>query len=135
MEEKLVRTLDLENGLQLKLFDASRKLIGDRWLVSLIARMEVPVTEALKKNNRQSEGNIDDIKDMLGNSVMYEQKREKMFVDTADKESVFKGLCDMFLDSAVNYLSKEIFPEQYILKTYQKAVKKTAVSNAVRDKG
>jgi len=39
MEEKLIKTLDLKNGLQLKIFNASRNLVGDRWLVSLIARM------------------------------------------------------------------------------------------------
>ena len=53
--------------------------------------------------------NIDEIKDMLGDSVLFEKKREKIFVDTAEKETVFKELCDMFLNSSLNYLSKESF--------------------------
>ena len=68
--------------------------------------------------------NIDEIKDMLGDSVLYEKKREKIFVDKTEKETVFKELCDMFLNSSLNYLSKNAFPKQYILKTYKEEVKK-----------
>jgi predicted chitinase len=135
MKEKLIKTLDLENGLQLNVYDASRKLVGDRWLVSMIVRMDVPVTEALKKNSSESTENIDEIKDMLGDSVMFEKKREKIFIDKAKKETAFKELCDMFLNSSLKYLSKEIFPKQYILKTYKKEVKKISLLNASRDKG
>jgi hypothetical protein len=135
MKEKLIKTLDLENGLQLNVYDASRKLVGDRWLVSLIVRMDVPVTEALKKNSRESIENIDEIKDMLGESVLFEKKREKIFVDTAEKEMVFRELCDMFLNSSLNYLSKEIFPKQYVLKTYREEMKKKSLLNARKNIG
>jgi len=135
MKEKLIKTLDLGNGLQLNVYDASRKLVGDRWLVSLIVRMDVPVTEALKKNSRESVENIDEIKDMLGESVLFEKKREKIFVDTAEKEMVFKGLCDMFLNSSMKYLSKGIFPKQYVLKMYKEEMKKKSLLNARKNIG
>lgn len=135
MKEKLIKTIDLENGLQLNVYDASRKLVGDRWLVSLVVRMDVPVTEALKKNGRQPMENVDEIKDVLGDSVLFEKIREKIFVDTAAKETVFKELCDMFLNSSLNYLSKEIFPKQYILKTYKEEVKKKSLLNASKNIG
>jgi hypothetical protein len=135
MKEKLIKTLDLENGLQLNIYDVSRKLVGDRWLVSLIVRMDVPVTETLQKDSRQPIVNINEIKDILGDSVLFEKKREKIFIDTAEKETVFKELCDMFLNSSLNYLSKDIFPKQYVLKTYKEEVKKISLSNAGRGKG
>ena len=135
MKEKLIKTLDLENGLKLNVYDASRKLVGDRWLVSLIIRMDVPVVGALKKNNRESMENIDEIKDILGNSVLFEKKREKIFVDTRKKEIVFKELYDTFLNSALNYLSKEIFPKQYVLKMYKEEMKKKSLLNSSRNSG
>lgn len=127
MKEDLIKTLDLENGLQLNVYDASRKLVGDRWLVSLIVRMDVPVTEVLRKNSRQTIESINEIKGMLGDSVLFEQKRERIFVDTAEKETVLKELCDMFLNSSLNYLSKDIFPKQYILKKYEEEIKKKSL--------
>lgn len=127
MKEELVKTLELKNGLQLNVYDASRKLVGDRWLVSLIVRMDVPVTEALKKSSREPMKRIKEIKDMLGDSVLYEQKRERIFVNSSEKEIVFKELSDMFLNSALNYLSKDIFPKQYILKKYEEKIKKRSL--------
>ncbi|MGA9177505.1 MAG: hypothetical protein WBZ05_09695 [Desulfobacterales bacterium] len=135
MKEKLIKTLDLENGLQLNIYDASRMLVGDRWLVSLIVRMDVPVTETLKKDSRQPIIKINEIRDILGDSVLFEKKREKIFIDTAEKETAFKELCDMFLNSSLNYLSKDIFPKQYVLKTYEKEVKRISSLNAGRGKG
>ena len=135
MKEKLIKTLDLENGLQLNMYDASRKLVGDRWLVSLIIRMDVPVAEALKENSRESIENILEIKDVLGDSVLFEKKREKIFVDTHKKEIVLKKLCDTFLNSSLNYLSKEIFPKQYILKMYKEEMKKKSLLNSSKNSG
>lgn len=135
MKEKLIKTLNLENGLQLNVYDASRKLVGDRWLVSLIIRMDVPVAGALKKNNRESMEHIDEINDMLGDSVLFEKKREKIFVDTSEKDIVFKELYDTFLNSSLNYLSKEIFPKQYILKIYKEEMKKKSLLNSSRNSG
>lgn len=127
MKEELVKTLELKNGLQLNVYDASRKLVGDRWLVSLIVRMDVPVTEALRIDSREPMKRMNEIKNMLGDSVLYEQKRERIFVDSAERETVFKELCDMFLNSTLNYLSKDIFPEQYVLKKFEEKIKKRSL--------
>ena len=54
MKEKLIKTMDLENGMQLNFYDASRKIAGDRWQISLVVRMEIPVTEVLIKDPDQS---------------------------------------------------------------------------------
>ena len=88
-----------------------------------------------KNRIKSYEENVDEIKDVLGDSVLFEKIREKIFVDTAAKETVFKELCDMFLNSSLNYLSKEIFPKQYILKTYKEEVKKKSLLNASKNIG
>jgi hypothetical protein len=130
MKETLVKTLDLKNGLQLKIYDASRKLVGDRWLVSLIARMEIPVTEVSERNDPQPTENVNELKDVLGERVMFEQKREKIFVDTEEKDSVFKEAYDIFLGSSLDYLSRERFPKQFILKKYKEKIKKASLFRA-----
>jgi hypothetical protein len=135
MEEKLIKTLDLKNGLQLKIFDASRNLVGDRWLVSLIARMEIPVTKVLQRSDPLPKKNLNDINDVLGESVMFEQKREKNFVDISEIESVFKGMCDIFLGSSLDYLSRETFPKRYILKKYKEQIKKASWFMADKNTG
>jgi hypothetical protein len=128
MKEKLVKTLDLKNGLQLKIYDASRNLVGDRWLVCLIARMEVPVAKVLEKDDPKPEANPNEIRDLLGDRVIFEQKRERIFVDIKEKETVFKEVYDMFLGSTLEYLAKETFPKHCILKKYKEQIKKASLS-------
>ena len=127
MKEKLIKTLELKTGLQLKIYDASRTMAGDRWLVSLIARMEIPVTKVLEKNDSHPKENANEIKDVLGERVIFEQKRDRIFVDIKEKDSVFKEMHDLFLGSSKDYLSRETFPKQFILKTYKEKMKKASL--------
>ena len=62
MQSKLIKTIDLENRMQLNLYDGSKKLAGDRWLVSLIIRMEIPVNEVLTDGSQQGLESVNEIK-------------------------------------------------------------------------
>jgi len=126
MKEKLVKTIDLKNGIQLKIFDGSRKVAGDRWMINLVARMDIPVMETLVKNGRESSESIDEIQTMIGEKVSFEQKRERIFIDESEKESVFKEMVDIFLNHTLRYLSREAFPKQYVMKKYREKVKQTS---------
>ena len=50
MKLQLIKTIDLENSMQLNIFDGSRKLAGDRCLVTMVARIEIPLSEELMKD-------------------------------------------------------------------------------------
>ena len=124
MKDNLIKTIDLENGLKLKLFDASRKLIGDRWLVSLIARIEMPINELLLKKDVSTLLNVDEVRKALGEKLLFEQKREKIFIDDKEKNEVMKGMQDLFLSSSLSYFSHSDFPQKYILKKFNEKIKK-----------
>ena len=59
---------------------------------------------------------------MLGEKVLFEQKRERIFVNESEKETALKELYDTFLDNTLQYLSKEAFPKQYLLKKFKEKV-------------
>ena len=124
MKEKLIKTIDLENGMKLNFYDGSRKMAGDRWLVSLIIRMEIPVTEVSMNEGSESTKSVDEIKNVLGEKILFEQKRERIFVNETEKQAAIEELCDFFLDSTLGYLSSKAFPKQYVLKKYREKVEK-----------
>ena len=124
MEEKLIKTMDLENGMQLNFYDASRKLAGDRWLISLVVRMEIPVTEVLTKDPAHSVESVNEIVSVLGENVLFEQIRKRNFIDETRKAEMFKELYDTFVNSTFVYLSNEAFPGKYITRKYREAVEK-----------
>ncbi len=124
MEEELIKTIDLENGLELKLFDASRKLAGDRWLVSLIARIEISTSDSLLKEDVSPSLNVDEVRKVLGEKLLFEQKRDKIFIDEKEKDEVMKEIQDSFLSSSLSYLSYSDFPQKYVLKKFNEKIKK-----------
>lgn len=124
MKEKLIKTMNLENGMQLDFYDASRKLAGDRWMVSLVVRMEIPVKDVLTKDPAQSTESAEEIAAVLGKNVRFEQKRERNFIDEARKDEIFQELYDHFVNSTFVYLSNEAFPRKYIAKKYKEAAEK-----------
>jgi len=124
MEEKLIKNIDLENGLQLKLYDASRKLAGDRWLVSLIARIEIPTSDSLLKEDISPSLNVDEVRKVLGEKLVFERKREKIFIDEREKDNVMKEIQDSFLSSSLSYFSHSDFAQKYVLKKFNEKIKK-----------
>jgi hypothetical protein len=124
MNEKLINTIQLRNRMRLDIFDGSRKLAGDRWLIQLIARMTVPVSEAIFHNSDHSEESIREIRNALGENVLFEQKRERIFIDKSEKDNIFKELYDSFMASTLEYLSHDEFPQKYLLKKFREKVEK-----------
>ena len=124
MKLQLIKTIDLENGMQLNIIDGSRKLAGDRWLVTMIARIEIPVLEVLMQSGQQSKESVDEIIKVLGEKVLFEQKRDRIFVDENEKDAIFEEVYDIFLNSTLTYLSTKEFPWKYVLKKYREKSEK-----------
>ena len=124
MKKKLIKTIDIKKNITLNLYDSSKKLAGDRWLIKLIIRMEIPVKEALIQKDSELVDIVTEIKKVLGEKVLFEQVLERIFIDEADKETVLKELTESFLNNTLSYLSHEEFPKRYVLKKYKEMVEK-----------
>ena len=119
MEQTLIKTIELSNGLKLDFYDISRKLAGDRWYVGLIARIDIPLIDSLLTNQHLSQYSVEEIRNMLGKSVRFQQKRERHYIDEREKDDLLNGLMDSFIKRTLNYLSLPDFPGKYILKEFQ----------------
>jgi len=128
LTETPVKTITLGNGSELKLYDSSQKIAGDRWRVSLIARMEVPISCLTSAEADRVSASADEIKSALGTYAVFEHKSERNFVAEKKKDEIFNGLCDSFLKSSLSYLSHCEFPARFIVKSYKTYIKKTILS-------
>lgn len=123
MKPILIKTIDLENYLTLKIYDESVKMIGDRWMVNMVARIKVPLDEALIQKSENFSANKDEIKKALGKEVVFEHKSNRIFVDENEKESIFQEMHDNFIDNILPYLSRTSFPERFLLKKIREEMK------------
>jgi len=119
MKQTLIKTIELRNGLKLYFYDISRKLAGDRWYVGVIARIDIPLIDSLLTNQHLSQYSVEEIRNTLGESVYFQQKRERHYIDEREKDDLLKDLMDSFIKRTLNYLSLPDFPGKYILKEFQ----------------
>ena len=119
MEQTFIKSIELSNGLKLDFYDISRKLAGDRWYVGLIARIDIPLTDSLLTNQQLSNYSVEEIGNALGESVRFQQKRERHYIDEREKDDLLNDLMDSFIKRTLNYLSLPDFPGKYILKEFQ----------------
>ncbi|MDH3572038.1 MAG: hypothetical protein OET07_10000 [Desulfobacteraceae bacterium] len=119
MEQTFIKSIELSNGLKLDFYDISRKLAGDRWYVGLIARIDIPLIDSLLTNQHLSHYSVEEISNTLGESVRFQQKRERHYIDEREKDDLLKDLMDSFIKRTLNYLSLPDFPGKYILKEFQ----------------
>ncbi len=124
MDKKLLKTRLLENGIKLNIYDISRKLAGDRWLVACVAEMEISVDDIILNSPDFSDKDHEDIKKSLGTRVFYEQKRERNFIDEKEKEKILGEICGSFMESQLKYLSHPDFSKRFIIKKYDEYKKK-----------
>lgn len=123
-QKQLINTIQLDNGLELKLYDSCRKVAGDRWRVGFVARIDIPLGET---QFSKMDGTIDDLTDYqtaCGGKVRFEQKRERNFIDVKHKDSVRRSLIESFLESALAYLSHADFPGNFVRQRYKEYLKR-----------
>ena len=120
MKGNLIQTNVLKNGLILEIYDQSREIAGNRWLVKMAATIEIPIDRLHLGDGLNKQVDLNSLKKSFGNFVRYEQKRERNFIAEKEKNIVFDDLMSSFLTSTRRYLSHPNFAVRYAVKAYLK---------------
>lgn len=118
MSEKLLEKITLPNGLILEIWDTSRLMAGDRWLVSLLAKVEVTVLPEYFSPLDDGEQAYQDLVAAHGNSLVFTQEKVRPFVDEKETKDMLTRLCQRIKDNLVAYLGNPKFASLYVLKKY-----------------
>jgi hypothetical protein len=112
----------LGNGLILEIYDYSRKVAGDRWLVKMVAKIDISIDYLTDHPRDSSKLNfqVDELTKFIDTCVRYEHKRERNFISEKEKDVVFNDLLMSYLESTQAYLSHPDFPIRYAARAYLK---------------
>ena len=119
MEQTLMKAIELSNGLKLNFYDISHKLAGGRWYAGVIAWIDIPLIDSLLTNQHLSHYSVEEIRNVLGESVRFQQKRERHYIDEREKDNLLNSLMNSFIERTLKYLSHPDFPGKYVLKEFQ----------------
>lgn len=124
MEQKPYKKIDLEHGHCLEIFDDSRKIGEDAWVVIVTATMKVPVEKSLFTCEPLSDLEFDDILKVLGSPIEYRYKLERNMIMAQEKDAVLESLVNTYLENTGQYVANPKFPEKIALKAYRDRVEK-----------
>lgn len=119
MVEDLIYTQSLDNRLVLRIYDVSRRMAADRWVVSLAARIDIPVDELVLSEGGDTAPGRGDLIGTLGRTVTFEQRFDRKFVDAGQKDKVLRDMQDGFLKGSATYLAHPCFARRFVLKEYR----------------
>ena len=120
MNEKLIETIKLKNGLALEIYDQSRKIAGDRWLVKIAAKIDIPIDSLNLDDIPNKQVSLSTLKASFDSFIRYEQKRERNFVGEQQKDTILDELVTSFISSNREYLSHPNFAVRYALRAHLK---------------
>jgi hypothetical protein len=118
MSERLIEKIALPNGLILEIWDTSHLMAGDRWLVSLLAKVEVTVLPEYFSTLDDGEQAYQDLVAAHGNSLVFTQEKVSLFVDEGETKEVLTRLRRSIKDNLAAYLGNPKFASSYVLKKY-----------------
>ncbi len=124
MERESYKRIELENKHCLEIFDDSRKIAEDAYVVIMTAKMEIPVKKELFSTEDVSDDIFEDIINTLGSPVVYQYKLERNMIMASDKDEVLENLVATFLENTGQYVAKPSFPEKLVLKEYRERIEK-----------
>ncbi len=116
---KVIRKVELENGQTLVISDLSRKISEDAYVVTVKAAMEIKVEPDLFDNESLPGLTIDEIRNTLGEKVIYEYRLERNFILDHEKDGILNDLVDTFMKNMGRYISHPQFAPKLVLKQYK----------------
>jgi hypothetical protein len=107
----LIEEIKLANGLKLKIFDLSRPIAADTVKVEISFQTKIPLKESYFANDED----YNQVKNVMGDKLAYEHKRERSFVPGNNEDSVRDDLINTFKSNSLEYLASVNFPQKMAL--------------------
>ena len=124
MTDRLYKTIELENNQTLEIYDASRKIAADAYVVTMKAQMEVLINKTLFVTQPVADTKLADIRAILGDRIVYNYKIERNMIMADEKDAVMENLVETFINNTGQYVCKSRFPEKLVLKEYRERIEK-----------
>lgn len=116
--EEFLERNRLNNDLDQVIFFRIKHIAGDRCQVTFAVEIDVDIKADYFKNEPLSDLDINHVRELLGEKTSYKYSKVRNFIAEDEKEKIFEGLKQQFLDSNLSYISSAVFPVKLIKRNY-----------------
>lgn len=121
--EKIISRHPLDNGLILEFRDLSRHTAGDRWQVTLEARIAVPVRPEYLPPELQEKWQ--EVAEALGPEVCFSHQETRNFVDERLMPELLKEMETRLLQGMKRYASHPEFGARFLRRRYNEYLERS----------
>jgi hypothetical protein len=93
-------------------------MAADRWLLDLVLRIDVPVSESCFSAKLPLPAPADELRAVLGETLRYEYHDKRTFVDAGEKDTLLAKMQADLLAMAPRYYGHPNFAARFITKKY-----------------
>ncbi|MFA7383842.1 MAG: hypothetical protein WC001_10370 [Desulfurivibrionaceae bacterium] len=117
---EIIAQRSLENKMTLTVYDQSKKMVGDRWLIKIICEAELPVDEGFFARLPEADLALQtEVREKMAGSVKFCATKERTFVAETERAALVAGMVADILTNMVTYLNKPGFPEKLFARKYE----------------
>lgn len=122
----------LANDMEVIFCDLSRKIAGDRWLVSLKCEASIPIPEEFWQGTADREMQPE-IRQALGERLSFSVIKNRYFIDESEKEKVMADSISQIRTNMMAYLENPRFPARLFGREYGLTEKRLRLDQQYRD--
>jgi len=117
---KIISQHRLANDMLLTVYNQSKKMAGDRWLLRVVCEAEYPVADEFFADfPDDAPGLKGEIYDRMAGVLKFSVVKEKTFVDHAESDVVLAGMVAEISGNMAGYIGNPAFPERLFSRSYE----------------
>ncbi|MCX7822644.1 MAG: hypothetical protein N2260_04270 [Syntrophobacterales bacterium] len=116
---RLLKKIELPNGLILYCYDKSKHIAGDRWYVCLRIEVPIEVRKEFFNGEQNPEEAYKEFVEAFGHAYFFSYEKERNFIADKDVQPLLEELLKDFMDNSSAYLTRSTWQKMCILKAYR----------------
>ena len=128
----IIERHQLENGMEIILYDQTRRMGADRWIVELEFVAYIPIEESLwHMVANEDQQTLAGIRKKLGDRLKQTFTKKRIFVEEHEREHMLEEMIQQVFSGMMEYLKKPNFPTKLFKKQYHDARQKILLQQAM----
>ena len=117
---EIIEQRSLANNMTLTVYDQSKKMAGDRWLIKIICEAELPVNEGFFSRRSESDLALQaEVREVMAGSVKFSATKERTFIAETERAGLVERMVADVLTNMVAYMNRPEFPEKLFARKYE----------------
>ncbi len=117
---EIIEQRSLANNMTLTVYDQSKKMAGDRWLIKIICEAELPVGEEFFSRMPETDLALQaEVREAMAGSVKFSATKERTFIAETERASLVELMVADILTNMVTYMNRPEFPEKLFARKYE----------------